>query len=332
MRFDKSVNGSLSYPVTQDMIDNIPSKLESVSVIASNNDRVVIDPSTIQPPTYTDSSDFWNELCDVSKLVYLGKNNIKVGKTKDVIKRDSISSIVDLESDFCSRTLQKYYNVKTYNDGAQLVRADHPLHILSSLTENLLKSNARMRNILPSVNFNRFTDSVVLSAHIIGWAVHTVSPSAFACKWYYGRPRPEEVIYSWANGGITPPSNVENILETFVDKDSVRSNMHSYTLYNEGCPNHPAYPAMHGAAAGAGLLLPVIFDLFEAEEEEVRRTVLNIALFRDVAGVHYETDSLMGISLGEQVLEQKLPGFLESYGANRSEIESLIQEKKRTWI
>jgi len=330
MRFDKGVNGNITYPIiNQSTIDNLPN-LDIVSVFSKDNPRVIIDPTDIIFPSYTEDNSLWEELTDVARLVYLAKNDVKLGKTKEVIK--SIDHILDPENPFCSRTIQQYYNVKTYKDGAMLVRNDYPLHILSSLSEFLLKRGAKVRNILPSVSFKRFTDSIVLSSHVIGWAVHTVSPNAFASKWYHGRPRPEEVIYAWANGDVTVDPMYSKQLENFVDMAEVLSDPRKFTLYSEGCPNHPSYPAMHGAAAGAGLLLPVLFDLTEAEEEEVRRTVLNIAMFRDVAGVHYESDSLMGIQLGEMVIEQALPGFLETYGANRSEIEDLISIKKRVWI
>lgn len=340
MRYKKGTNGQIEYPVNQVMInDLINSPIDVVSVIGSTSSRLSIDMDDIPEPSHIDDvdSDLWNELVDVSKLVFMAKNDVKIGKTGDVIQRESIKTILNdpnLEKPFCSRTMIEYYGVDTYRKGAMLVRDDYPLHILVSLAEFLLKRGAKFRKILPDVGFQRFTDSMVLSSHVIGWAVHTVSPNAFACKWKHGRARPEEVIHGWLNGdfpNIDP--NIEKQLNMFINnKDEIKNDQNKFTLYSEGCPNHPSYPAMHGAAAGAGLLFPILFDLTLEEEEEVRRTVLNIAMFRNVAGVHYESDSLMGIQIGEMVLAEKLPEFLEGYGAIKSDIEQLILDKKRTWI
>lgn len=340
MRYKKGTSGKITYPVDQEMINGlIDSPINAVSVISGTSSRLSIDMNDIIEPSHIDDTDsnLWDELVDVSKLVFMAKNDIKIGNTGDVIQRDTIKNIFNdpnLEKPFCSRTIREYYGVDTYRKGAMLVRNDYPLHILASLAEFLLKRGAKFRDILPGVGFQRFTDSMVLSSHAIGWAIHTVSPNAFACKWKHGRVRPEEVIHGWLNGdfpNIDP--NIEKQLNMFINnKDDIKNDQNKFTLYSEGCPNHPSYPAMHGAAAGAGLLFPILFDLTPEEEEEVRRTVLNIAMFRNVAGVHYESDSLMGIQIGEMVLAEKLPEFLEGYGAIKSDIEQLILDKRRTWI
>jgi membrane-associated phospholipid phosphatase len=95
--------------------------------------------------------------------------------------------------------------------------------------------------------------------------------------------------------------------------------------YPEGCPLHPSYPAVHATIAGAcATVLKALFDESfvipnpvipnpsgESLEPyngepltiggELNKLAANIALSRDAAGVHYRSDSLNGLRLGEAV-------------------------------
>lgn len=95
--------------------------------------------------------------------------------------------------------------------------------------------------------------------------------------------------------------------------------------YAEGCPLHPSYPAAHAVIAGACItVLKALFDesfvipnpvIPNASGEsvepytgepltiggELNKLAGNIALFRDAAGVHWRSDSLNGLLLGESV-------------------------------
>ncbi|MCX4243711.1 vanadium-dependent haloperoxidase [Paraliomyxa miuraensis] len=95
--------------------------------------------------------------------------------------------------------------------------------------------------------------------------------------------------------------------------------------YPEGSPVHPAYPAGHATAAGAcATMLKALFDEsfvipnpVEATADgmdldpwagadltiggEVNKLAANISLGRDTAGVHYRSDGVQGMRLGEQV-------------------------------
>jgi len=102
----------------------------------------------------------------------------------------------------------------------------------------------------------------------------------------------------------------------------------SYLLpmaYPEGCPTHPAYPAGHAAIAGA---CTTVLKAFFAESfvipnpvlanpdglslipykgsdltvgGELNKLAANIALGRDTAGVHWRSDGIEGLKLGEAV-------------------------------
>jgi len=95
--------------------------------------------------------------------------------------------------------------------------------------------------------------------------------------------------------------------------------------YSEGAPTHPAYPAGHAAVAGActtvlkaffneSFVLPqpvvassdglALVPYRESELTvggELNKLASNIALGRDVAGVHWRSDGIEGLKLGEAV-------------------------------
>ncbi|MEO0575524.1 MAG: vanadium-dependent haloperoxidase [Pseudomonadota bacterium] len=110
--------------------------------------------------------------------------------------------------------------------------------------------------------------------------------------------------------------------------DETYSRTGSYLLpmaYVEGSPTHPAYPAGHATIAGA--CTTIMKALFDEEHPvpdaiapdsdgvgvsaytgdvltiggELNKLASNIALGRDIAGVHWRTDGTEGLLVGEQV-------------------------------
>jgi hypothetical protein len=97
------------------------------------------------------------------------------------------------------------------------------------------------------------------------------------------------------------------------------------TVYPEGCPPHPAYPSGHATWIGAGVtILKAYFDgdfvipsplepnssntdliTYEGEpltvNGELNKLASNIAIGRNFAGIHYRTDALEGMKLGEKI-------------------------------
>jgi hypothetical protein len=107
--------------------------------------------------------------------------------------------------------------------------------------------------------------------------------------------------------------------------------------YAEGCPTHPSYPAAHGVNAGACATILkaflnesyVIPRPVEASADgtrlepwrgepltlggEIDKLASNIALARDAAGVHFRSDSIEGLKLGEEVAVGLLADYSRSY-------------------
>ncbi|MEH6456724.1 MAG: vanadium-dependent haloperoxidase, partial [Cocleimonas sp.] len=123
----------------------------------------------------------------------------------------------------------------------------------------------------------------------------------------------------------------------------VYSNTGSHFLpmaYVEGSPTHPAYPAGHSTVAGAcSTVLKALFDesaLISNPEEvttggtvkqaytgsdtltvggEINKLAANITLGRDAAGVHYRSDGVEGLEVGEQ----QAIGLLRDYSITFNE-------------
>jgi hypothetical protein len=94
--------------------------------------------------------------------------------------------------------------------------------------------------------------------------------------------------------------------------------------FPEGCPTHPSYPAAHACTAGAcATILKAFFNEAFAMPKpvdakadgsalepwqgkpltlgnEIDKLACNISLGRDAAGVHYRSDSIQGLFVGEQ--------------------------------
>ena len=109
--------------------------------------------------------------------------------------------------------------------------------------------------------------------------------------------------------------------------------------YPEGSPTHPSFPSAHAANAGAcATVLKAFFNEdfviptpVQAAEDgsvlepwggvdllvgnEINKLANNIALGRDAAGVHYRSDSLHGLIVGEQ----EAIGLLEDYSRTYNE-------------
>jgi hypothetical protein len=149
-------------------------------------------------------------------------------------------------------------------------------------------------------------------------------------KWFvHRRLRPEEFagrVHVHATGRASYPIH-SDVLDSAA-LDAVHSKFGSYLLplaYKEGCPTHPAYASGHATVAGACItILKSMFDdtwaipqpkvpnadgtaLVDLEGVvltvggELNKLASNIALGRNVGGVHWRTDAVRGILLGEQV-------------------------------
>jgi hypothetical protein len=148
------------------------------------------------------------------------------------------------------------------------------------------------------------------------WLVHRrVRPEAFA-----GR------IHNHVTGAAKYPIH-SDILNSSVLK-AIFSAHGTYLLpmaYPQGSPTHPSYPAAHASSAAVGItMLKALFnesfvipDPVVASDDglslvpytgtpltvggELNKLAANISLGRDAVGVHYRSDGIEGIKLGEAI-------------------------------
>jgi len=161
-----------------------------------------------------------------------------------------------------------------------------------------------------------------------------VSQLALRAAWFqkwqvHRRLRPEEAagrVHHHLIGSARYPLHQDALDSAAVAATQERqSNLMLCSAYPEGCPVHPSYPAAHAVIAGASVtVLKAFFDEsyvvpepIEATPEglalqpyrgepltvggELNKLASNIAIGRDFAGVHYRSDAVAGLALGEEL-------------------------------
>jgi hypothetical protein len=149
-------------------------------------------------------------------------------------------------------------------------------------------------------------------------------------KWaIHRRLRPEEYggrMHNCKIGAASYPLHAQVLQSQAAER--VFTKYGTYLLpmaYPEGCPVHPAYPAAHAVLAGAGAtVLKAFFDESWVLPEpvvaaadglslqawtgapltvghEIDKLAGNIAIGRDAAGVHWRSDCVEGMRLGESL-------------------------------
>ena len=107
--------------------------------------------------------------------------------------------------------------------------------------------------------------------------------------------------------------------------------------YPEGCPLHPAYPSGHASVAGAGAtMLKALFDETMIVPDcvvptsdgqsltpyrgpalsvkgELEKLAYNVAMGRNFAGIHWRSDAVGGIQLGEEVAISILQDLVNTF-------------------
>jgi hypothetical protein len=179
---------------------------------------------------------------------------------------------------------------------------------------------------------------------LIDLIAHASSMALKAC-WYqkwsvHRRLRPEAfggLIHNMKTTALRYPIHHE-ILDSSV-LTAVHTKYGTYLLpmaYPDGSPAHPAYPAGHAVFAGAGAtILKAFFDEtfvipgpVEASADgmllnpyagtlsvgnELNKLASNISLGRDAPGVHWRTDGLEGLHLGEAAAISLLQDVTHNY-------------------
>lgn len=149
---------------------------------------------------------------------------------------------------------------------ANVVHMDSPLDMPTAVLKWLVAHGAKC--VQSQENCIDFLEIIPETLRKLSEAVERNLNKAFEAKYYFGAPRPEEVM---------------------------KVNM---TSYPEGCPPHPSLPAGHSAAASAVSILIDRFDVTDEQLAVIRQTAYLWGMFRSLAGVHYPEDNIAGLKMG----------------------------------
>jgi len=184
-------------------------------------------------------------------------------------------------------------------------------------------------NIIPQRGMGHFLRKEILLADLNTWAIGMVGPHNFMAKWYVGRARPEEVAFLIATGELTEgvPEDVAKEIHSMNIKHAT-----DFTAYPEGSPPHPSWPAMHSAASCASFWLSVVLNMNERQLCEIRMVDYGVAFARTTAGVHYASDNIDGLNMGQYIVSQFLTEHLvKKYGADEDKVWKKIEKMTYDW-
>ena len=238
-------------------------------------------------------------LCHPSELNFFGHAR------RILLRIDKAYNSILMMSPPKTSSLPRMFQGHTLAEAAAEVEKDFPTHFPTELVKTFLGEGVTFNdNVIPRVGSD-FVNSQVMLARLIGWAVSVVSPTAFGAKWHEGRARPEEIAWMIAtrDENVNAPADVETDISNLGLADQ-----YAFTAYTNGSPKHPSWPAMHSAASSASLYLAVVLNLDELQTAEAIALDCAVASFRTFAGVHYESDNLAGLSIGQEVIRRELPG------------------------
>jgi len=264
--------------------------------------------SPIKPPTQVEwGAAFWQEFDQITKLQADRRNGTMAAS---------------------KMLLPQMFENKSMEDGAMAVEKDFPSKYPTKLVEQFLKEDVEFdANIVPHYTMDDFVNKQVMLSRVIGWAVSVVSPTAFAAKWRRGRPRPEEVAKAIIDRDPRVAGAPSDVVARVEALNLTQTGATDYTAYTNGSPKHPSWPAMHSAASTASVYLPVVLNLNASQLLEAQRLDCAVATFRSFAGVHYESDNMAGLAIGQEVIRAELPKMLQNqYKSNALAVKKKLKQ------
>ncbi len=199
--------------------------------------------------------------------------------------------------------------------------------ILSRIGPKALSDTNPYKRSRKQAGFATFGEAQIIDC--MTRAANASLKAAWFQKWQlHRRIRPEEFAFR-VHGTLAGSAGYP--LAGDLARSAVMARLESSTgglllplAYPEGCPVHPSYPAGHATIAGAcATMLKAFFDEeFEIPDPvasredgaaltpykgtltlggELNKLASNIAIARDAAGLHWRSDSVEGIRLGEAV-------------------------------
>ena len=235
------------------------------------------------------------------------------------------------------------YTYQAFLQAALIILGQYPEAVLNFNTYQLSRTNPYKTSRIQT-GFTSFG-----SAHVLDWVARVANLSLKpACyqKWaVHRRLRPEAFggcVQNTRSGAAKYPVHPD-----LMNSKALAANIQAVgggllpQAYVEGCPLHPSYPAGHAVIAGAcTTVLKALFaesalvsgvvapsddglTLLPAQTEaltiggELNKLAFNIPMGRNWAGIHYRSDAVAGLDLGEAVaiafLKDNVGTFTETF-------------------
>ncbi|MFZ9887553.1 MAG: hypothetical protein ACO3JL_08625 [Myxococcota bacterium] len=309
LRFAKHNGPEVRFPLSAEDAEALRNS-NAVSPFLPTNPRVLVAPTDLTTPTHPGDPGYFAELERIVDMQLVRRS----GNDVTAVLGDRVPKL------FAGYSLDK---------AAEAVHADLPSEWPSALLKQFLSEGAKFdKSVVPQLSQADFVNTVVTTQGVLAMATAAVSPSAFACKWHEGRARPEEAIWAIHRGELAgvPESLKAKVAALNLDRPE------SATAYPEGSPRHPSWPAMHSAASISSTVLATLLDLSDEQLAEARNLDFAVASFRSVAGVHFESDNVAGLQIGQAAVEQWLPDFLaQCAGADPEVVRAKLAKVRYDW-
>jgi len=287
-----------------------------------------------------DKKDFWQEFEYVVNVQKLRKTKQQNPCTADpLVSKKVMPQMTELWKGF------------DINDVAEAVNDEFPgiyhNQMIAAWVADKVHPLKFDENSIPKTGMADFLRTTVMLTDMIGYAVRVVGQCNFSLKWKEGRARPEEVAWKIYQNHPDVKSYRKQYEDLIKDikkiYESEPKDATNFTAYEVGSPKHPSWPAMHSAASASAFWLSIVLDKKDKAYDdricEARMLDYSVSYARTVAGVHYRDDNIAGLMIGQEILAETLPTYLELvYGDRKNEnavkeyVEGLIsadREKDR---
>jgi len=332
---------AIGFPINEASAEILREKSNSSSVVLPqdkcttlygvNLDKVkdALRERNLFPVTHPEDDAFWDDFDEVIEAqIAIQKNRL------NQCEEDSIQDVMPRMTD-----LWRGFGIA---EVAEAVRDEFPGVYHAEMIANWVDQGSLNVNdkIIPKTGNIDFLRGAVFLSGMIGYAIRAVGECNFVLKWEVGRARPEEVAYKVVNGEISKvpkktrellkKMNLEELLEKKEVNDARAAT--AFTAYDEGSPTHPSWPAMHSASSAGSYWLDITQNLSEDQLCEARMLDYSVSYARTVAGVHYRSDNIAGLIVGQEILAQMLPSFLhEVYGSDMKAVMDRAEQAKYDW-
>jgi len=148
----------------------------------------------------------------------------------------------------------------------------------------------------------------------------------------------QEVLWTIHNGGSENlplefvPQSILDAISLYATANGGIENAEDFTAYKGvGSPMHPSYPAMHSAASNYSFLLQISSKATPQMVCEAIKVDFAVSKARTAAGVHFVTDNIDGLNIGQEQASLLFPTYFKEMGGDYDYIKAKVDAKRFDW-